>query len=281
MKVKLWGTRGSLAGGGEDTAKYGGNTACVEVEDEKGHLLILDAGSGIHKLGDHIKNNNTKVKRIDILLTHLHLDHILGLGFFKPLYDPEMEVHIYAPISHVTSLYLQLSHYLSPPFFPVYLRDLPCQLYLHEVANETFCTGSFNIYCDLVCHPGLTVGYRVQSTHAIVAYLPDHEPALGVPSFPLSADWTSGYTIAENADLLIHDCQYENNEYEEHAGWGHSSIRQAFQFAQLTRVKRFAPFHHDPSHTDKIIDRMLAQEIAAQKPVFEVCSAHESAVIYL
>lgn len=253
MKIKLWGTRGSLACPGEETMKYGGNTSCIEVRGEDGTILILDAGTGIRKLGLNIGYH---IRRVDILLTHLHLDHVLGLGFFAPLYNPEMEVHLYGPNSAKASLGNRLSRYLSPPLFPVHLAELPCKLFLHEVPGD-FEVGPFHIYSAMVCHPGRTVGYRIQSAEATIAYIPDHEPALGHKDFPSVPEWTSGFELAMEADILVHDSQYSENEYLTHVGWGHSSIEQAAKFAGLVGAKSLLPFHHDPSHTDEIIDKMI------------------------
>lgn len=260
MIVTLWGTRGSLAGSGPDTKRYGGNTSCVQVHGAHNTELILDAGTGIRRLGRKIER---KTKRVDILLTHLHLDHIQGLGFFTPLFDSGYEVHIYGPAKNDRSLITLLTKYLSPPLFPVLLRDLPCQLYLHAVRlNKRFEVGEFSVIAQKVCHPGITVGYRISDKNSTMTYLPDHEPALGVENFPLVPEWTSGYKLAKDADLLLHDAQYTQGEYEQRIGWGHSSVPQALQFARLTKVKTLVTFHHDPSHSDDELDEILENALS-------------------
>ena len=178
MRVKLWGTRGSLATPGPDTARYGGNTSCVEVRGAGGTVLVLDAGTGIHRLGASLPPD---LKRVDILLTHLHMDHIQGLGFFAPLYRDDAEVHIWGPASSTQSLHARLKRYLSPPLFPVRLSELTCKLSFHEVPCGEVDIGEFRVSSALVCHPGPTVGYRIVSGEGrVLTYLPDHEPALGV-----------------------------------------------------------------------------------------------------
>jgi phosphoribosyl 1,2-cyclic phosphodiesterase len=254
MKITLWGTRGSLAAPGADTARYGGNTSCVEVQGNDGTVLVLDAGTGIRRLGTALPPD---LRRLDLLLTHLHMDHIQGLGFFSPLYDPNIEVHIWGPASTTATLRTRLMRYLSPPLFPVHLRDLPCRLTLHEVPCDEVTVGELRISSALVCHPGPTVGYRIAGPRGTLAYLPDHEPALGVRDFPAHRDWTSGYPIAAGVDLLIHDAQYTTAEYHTHVGWGHSSLEHALRFAALANVKRLVPFHHDPAHDDNDLDRVL------------------------
>ena len=176
MRVTLLGTRGSVPAPGPDTAHFGGNTPSVEVRGDDGTVLVLDAGTGIRRLGDQLPPD---LARIDILLTHLHMDHIQGLGFFEPLYRPDVEVHIWGPASATMSLEVRLSRYLSPPLFPVHLRDLP-NITCHEVPQPPFAIGPFRIQTALVCHPNPTVGYRIEEQGGILAYLPDHEPALCV-----------------------------------------------------------------------------------------------------
>ena len=278
MKVTFWGTRGSLASPGPETARYGGNTACVSVDGGDGSVLVLDAGTGIRRLSAALPAN---LSRVDILLTHLHMDHIQGLGFFGPLRNPQAEVHIWGPASSALSLHRRLTRYLSPPLFPVHLRDLPCRLVLHEVAGGTFDIGPFRVSSSFVCHPDPTVGYRITGSGAVVTYLPDHEPALGVRQFPLSPDWTSGYALAAGADLLIHDAQYTPEEYAERVGWGHSSMEQAVAFAACAGVKHLVPFHHDPDHTDEQLDRLMAALVRSTRPPFAVTAAMEGTTFSL
>jgi len=245
------------------------------VRCDTGPLLVLDAGTGIRRLGGALEESpDAYPRRIDILLTHLHMDHIQGLGFFGPLYDPAMEIHIWGPASGSRSLRRRLSRYLSPPLFPVHLRSLPCRLFLHEVPKEDLAVGDFRVTSGYVCHPGATAGYRIETPHGVIAYLPDHEPALGVQDFPGDPEWTSGYAIARGADLLIHDAQYTDAEYATHVGWGHSSVRQVVAFAKLAEAKHVMLFHHDPIHDDRDLDAMLA-ESQNGNPDLEVSVAAE------
>jgi ribonuclease BN (tRNA processing enzyme) len=278
MKVRLWGTRGSLAAPGPDTVRYGGNTACVEVTSQDGTVLLLDGGTGMRRVGPLLGQTP---RRVDVLLTHLHMDHIQGLGFFSPLRHAGWVVHLYGPGSTTQGLRARLSRYLSPPTFPVLLRELACDLHLHEVADSAFEIGPFHISSSLVCHPNHAVGYRIQEGDAVVTYLPDHEPALGVPRFPLAAEWTSGYGLAAGADLLIHDAQYSSAEYLERVGFGHSSIKQSLQFAALAKVKELVIFHHDPAHSDEDLDQLIGEAISEAKPGFKVTPGMEGAVFEL
>ena len=156
MRVCLWGTRGSIASAGPETVEYGGNTACVEVEGRDGTIVILDAGHGVRRVGDTYR----EPRRLDILLTHLHMDHIQGLGFFAPLFRDGFEVHVWGPPSTTLDLRSRLTRYLSPPLFPVRLRDVAAHLELHDVPMGEFEIGGLRVQRDMVIHPGPTVGYR-------------------------------------------------------------------------------------------------------------------------
>jgi len=277
MKVRLWGTRGSVAAPGPDTLRYGGNTSCVEVRGPSGGVLVLDAGTGIRPLGSALCG---KVRRVDLMLSHLHMDHIQGLGFFDPLYDADIEIHLWGPASTTLDLRARLSRYLSPPLFPIHLRDLP-SFVLHDLPEKEFDAGEFRVVADRVCHPGFTVGYRITAGNAALAYLCDHEPALGVPHFPTQSDWTSGYELARDVDLLLHDAQYSLAEYPDHVGWGHSAIEHALAFAELTRAKHLVTIHHDPGHDDDDIDRLTAEAMAAVPVSCRVTAGAEGAVFEL
>ncbi|MFN7973364.1 MAG: MBL fold metallo-hydrolase [Acidobacteriota bacterium] len=276
MKVTFWGTRGSVAAPGPDPARYGGNTSCVQVCSDDGTVVVLDAGTGIRRLGDALPAG---LKRVDILLTHLHMDHLQGLGFFAPLDIPGIEVHIWGPASTTLSLRNRLLRYMSPPLFPVHLRDLPCSLNLHEVPGAEEHVGPFTVTSERVCHPGPTVGYRIAQNGASLAYIPDHEPALGARRFPVAGEWTSGFELARGVDLLIHDCQFTADEYAARVGWGHSALQHAFDFGALARVKQLAPFHHDPAHDDGELDRYFSDGIAESHPAFPVTPAMEGLTI--
>lgn len=251
MRVRLWGTRGSIAVSGEGTLRYGGDTSAVELLCAGDRLVILDAGSGIRAL----ETGPMPHKRIDILLSHLHMDHVQGLPFFPPLLDPEVEVHVWGPISTTRSLRERIARYLSPPLFPIRVRDLG-NVTFHDVLPGEFELGSIHVTADLISHPGSTLGYRLSEDGSVLAYMPDHEPALGHNGVLDSPNWTSGFQLAEGADVLIHDAQYEDSEYETRVGWGHSAVSHLTDFVHMTQPRRLVTFHHDPSHTDADLDEL-------------------------
>lgn len=253
MNIKLWGVRGSIPTSGPDTKQYGGKTSSSLVSEE-GNLLLLDAGSGIQEFSSIF---STSIKRVDVLLTHLHMDHIQGLGFFSPFFVPDLEVHIWGPSSSNKSLHARISRYLSPPLFPVLIRDLPCNLILHEIGNSLFNIGHFKIQSSFVIHPGPTVGYRITGKKSVFTYIPDHEPALGRNGMIKLSKWISGFDLAADTDLLYHDGQYTFEEYNKKRGWGHSGMDDTLLFASLCQVQRLLIGHHDPLHSDTQLNQIF------------------------
>ncbi len=253
MRVTVWGSRGSIASAGPETARYGGNTACVTVETDDA-VCFLDAGSGLRRAGVAFADDP---RPIHLLLTHLHMDHIQGLGFFRPLFTSGRPIDIWGPPSTTQDLRSRLTRYLSPPLFPVRIRDFSAHVELHDAPLVPWAIRGYEIRSASVIHPGPTLGFRVTASGRSVAYLPDHEPALG--GAIERPDWTSGYELAAGADVLIHDGQYTSEEYRERVGWGHSSIEQAAAFADLAGADHLVLFHHEPNHADADIDRLLAE----------------------
>ena len=244
MRVRVWGCRGSIASPGPDTIRHGGNTSCVEVRLDDGQLLILDAGTGLRPLG--LRLMQERPARIDLLLTHLHVDHLEGLGAFAPIWSADTELHIWGPSSPVASLESRIATYFSPPLFPVHLARVPAGVVFHDAPREAWTIGSAHVRSSPILHPGPTVGYRIEADGRSLAYVTDHEPALGMDLEAVSKEWISGHALAAGADLLIHDCQYDETEYGDRVGWGHSSTAQMATFARKAAVERLLLFHHDP-----------------------------------
>ena len=194
-----------------------------------------------------------------MLLTHLHLDHLEGLRFFAPLFDPDATVDIWGPPSPVSSLRDRIARSFSPPLFPIDLRDVPAAVSFHDVPQEPWSLEGAKLSASLVVHPGPTVGYRIETASATFAYIPDHEPALAGAIAGKPRDWLSGGSIAEGVDLLLHDAQYFEDEYEERIGWGHSSVADAVAFSQAVGARRLLLFHHEPLHDDGSLVRLEAR----------------------
>jgi phosphoribosyl 1,2-cyclic phosphodiesterase len=254
VRGRIWGSRGSIASPGQDTKRYGGNTSCVELRPPGCDVVILDAGTGIRELGVRLVREGAE--RIFLLLTHLHVDHLEGLGMFEPIWRKETELHIWGPASPVASLEQRIATYFSPPLFPVHLSEVPATIEYHDASESEWRIDGARFSSNAIIHPGPTVGYRIESKGRVLAYLTDHEPALGADLANDSSDWISGFALAYRADVLIHDCQFTPQEYESRLGWGHSTTEHVARFAEKAEVDRLLLFHHDPMHSDDQLDAM-------------------------
>jgi phosphoribosyl 1,2-cyclic phosphodiesterase len=254
FQLRVWGCRGSIPTPGEATVRFGGNTPCVEVRADGGARLILDAGTGLRQLGAQLESETTP---LHLLITHLHLDHVEGLRFFAPFWHANRELHIWGPPSPLRSLEERITRAFSPPLFPIEIADTPAEVTFHDVPHEPWEIEGIRIDAQTVSHPGPTLGYRLSVNGTALAYIPDHEPVLGVELADLEPDWISGHALAEGVDLLLHDCQFSETEYPFRVGWGHSSVAHAVQFARRAEVRQLVLFHHDPDRSDDGVDRLV------------------------
>jgi phosphoribosyl 1,2-cyclic phosphodiesterase len=253
MQVRILGARGSLPSPGADMVRYGGNTSCVQVTLTDGTVIVLDAGTGIRNVPDDLGTGG----HIHLLLTHLHLDHIQGLLFFSPLFRAESEITIWGPSAPGRSLQSRIGRYLSAPLTPVEVRELPCHLDFRNCPVTEWEIGTARIRAEAVTHRGPTLGFRIEEHGQSMCYLPDHEPALVGDVRMLDPAWISGHALASDTDLLLHDCQYLDEEYPAHVGWGHSAVSHALAFAERCDARRTLLFHHDPYRTDDALDALL------------------------
>lgn len=258
--VTFWGTRGSIPTPGPDTARYGGNTACIGIGGRDGHLVILDAGSGLRPLGHELMKERNGVLSADILLSHTHWDHIQGLPFFKPLSSRSTSVNIYGAAQEGVPLKDILGRQMDPMVFPVPLNALAASLAVIEISEGEFELDDFRVCTFRLRHPGTTLGYRLapSSGGREVAYLTDNELGPG-GSYEEPPDWRDRLVqFVEGADTLIHDAMYLDQIIQARAGWGHSTPRQAVDLAAEGRCARLVLFHHEPEHDDAAMDRLLA-----------------------
>lgn len=250
MKITFWGTRGSIPTPGQRTVRYGGNTACVEVRDDAGALLILDAGTGLRELG--LSLNGSDPYSIDLLLSHLHWDHIQGIPFFRPAYDARNELRIHGP-AQSRALKDLLGLGMDDPFFPVDLDSLPIKLSIDDIGpGEERRVGPFGVRTTSIYHPAPALAYRVEADGRALVYATDTEdPFSGKPN-PVIA-------LATGAHTLIHDAQYLDEDFKR--TWGHSTVATAIEVAVAAGVERLVLYHHDPDRTDDALDQI---ELEAQ-----------------
>jgi phosphoribosyl 1,2-cyclic phosphodiesterase len=250
MRIRFWGVRGSVAVPNRRVLRYGGNTSCVEVTLADGTEIILDAGTGIRELG---AARAPRANWVHVLLTHLHLDHIQGLLFFPPLFDPTDQITVYGPPAPGPNLDQRLGRYLSAPLSPIDLRERPAHVEFAARPYEEWEVGGARVRAAIVAHRGVTLGYRITEGDSSLCYLPDHEPALGSRLADAEAGWISGIGLAAGASLLIHTASTPTTSTPSTSA-GHSSVSDAVAFAQRAEARRLILFHHDPAHDDHELD---------------------------
>ena len=295
-RIKFWGTRGSISVPGPKTLHYGGNTTCVEVRAD-GEIIVLDAGSGIRRLGMSLeKEFGAEPIKLSLLITHAHWDHIQGLPFFKPAYDQKNEIGILGFDGTGADFSEILAEPMKAPFFPIAMRELSGRIGIRRLREMKFSLGKVEVHAIFVNHPGVCAGYRLFTSAGSVAFLPDHEPYGFLHSAKrnhMNPEETKKAATEERSnlvqflhgsDLLILDAQYTDEEYQRHIGWGHSSVTTAVSLALDAGVRKLFLFHHDPNHDDAMIDSMLEEaRRVAQKSGKELTveAAHEGEEVIL
>ena len=291
-RLKFWGVRGSIPTPGPGTVQYGGNTSCVEVRAD-GEIIILDAGSGIRRLGLALAREfKDQPINLTLLITHTHWDHIQGFPFFIPAYNPHNRLRILGYEGARKGLHSTLTAQMESPYFPVSMRHMPGNIDVTELREREFNVGRVRVETTFVNHPGVCVGYRLFTSAGSIAYLPDNEP------FQRMRSHAAGQPRAEHiealkyaseqdqrvieflmgAEVLIVDSQYDDDEYQSHVGWGHGCVDDVVDFAVKARVRQLYLFHHDPAHDDEKVTSMLTHAralVAAQRGTVQVDAARE------
>lgn len=262
--VRYWGVRGSIPSPGPDTVRYGGNTTCIEIQCG-GERIIIDAGSGIRRLGNALAADGGPV-RATFLFSHLHWDHIQGFPFFTPYFTPGNRFDIWAAERVGGSLLDVLRGQMAQPTFPISLDAMPAELIFHEIsAGASFRVGEHvEVHTAGLNHPGGATAFRIEYRGRAFVHASDHEHQGAVPHAPLVA-------LARGADAMCYDATYTDAEYSGadgqggHEGWGHSTWQEAVRVAAAADVGRLILFHHDPSHTDATLD-LIGAEAARARP---------------
>ena len=258
-RVRFWGTRGSIPTPGPQTARYGGNTACVSLSGPDGRLVILDAGSGLRPLGHELMVHRNGPITADILISHTHWDHIQGLPFFKPLSAPGNTFCILGAAQEGVALEEILRRQMDPMVFPVPLRALAAAIQVREITEGEVSLPGLTVCAFRLRHPGTTLGFRLapEDEGRDFAYLTDNE--LGEEArYPVGPDWRRRLVeFLGGTDTLIHDAMYAEQIVQARCGWGHSTPRQAVTLAAEAGCRRLILFHHEPEHDDEALDRLL------------------------
>jgi phosphoribosyl 1,2-cyclic phosphodiesterase len=277
MKVKFWGVRGSIPCPGADTVKYGGNTTCIEIRADSGRLFIVDAGTGIRALGDHLIRSDIKdgLRELDIFLSHTHWDHILGFPFFAPMYMPGMTVRIYGPTTfEQDSLARVLKGQFEYRYFPVRMEELASKIHFIELGEDVLELGDgVRLTTKYLNHPISCLGYRFDCGGKSVATVFDSEPYQNLfdvdpqnPAYDSAVVQEAKEAVIEQnrlvekfyagADLVVYDAQYTAKEYPLKIGWGHSAMQDVVASCGRNGVRQLAMMHHDPDRTDAQLDAL-------------------------
>ncbi len=264
MRVRFWGTRGSIAKPGPTTLRYGGNTSCVEVRADDGTLLVLDCGTGAYALGRALASNGRGAVQGHLLIGHTHWDHIQGFPFFAPFFVPGNRWDVYAPGGRGRQLEETLAGQMAYEYSPINLEALKAQVTFHDLTEGELQLGGVRVRAQYLNHPALTLGYRLEADGAALVYATDHEPHSLHPrggcagATPIHHEDRRHARFLEGADLVIHDAQYTLDEFPGKAGWGHTPVERAVDYAILARARGLALFHHDPERPDPALDRISA-----------------------
>jgi phosphoribosyl 1,2-cyclic phosphodiesterase len=263
LRVRFWGTRGSIPSPGPATVRYGGNTPCVEVRTSSGWLIVLDAGTGIRELGRSlIERANGAPIRGDIFLTHVHWDHIQGIPFFGPLFQRGNQFTIWGSKSLEPTLDRVVRSQMSPVVFPVAFEQLDATIDFGELAEGRRSANGYEVRAFEVRHPGGALGYRFAEggkRAAALVYISDNELGTGA-TYDTRAGWRHELVeFVRGARMLVHDSTYTAEEYERHRGWGHSTYEDAVELALDAGVETLVLFHHKPERTDDEVDQRAAE----------------------
>lgn len=296
-RLKFWGVRGSIPSPGPATVRYGGNTSCVEVRAH-GEIIILDGGTGLRPLGrELLAEFKDQPLNLTLLLSHTHWDHIQGLPFFTPIYQPRCKLRILGFEGARRGLVNVLTGQMESPYFPVPFGELPGNIEVEELKDLEFPVGKLKVEAWFANHPGICVGYKITTNDGTIAFFPDNEPHCRYDEdgsvHSTRKDASLEYARSQEAkmldfirgaDVLIMDAQFDRAEYERHIGWGHGCVDDVVAFAMKSGVKQLFLFHHDPDHDDAKLDQLLAharQIVARQKSSLRVESAVEGRVVEL
>lgn len=262
MIIRCWGARGSIPVSGEKYLRYGGNTTCLEIRNNRDDILLVDAGSGIREAGNEFLANG----RHDfiLLLTHAHWDHIMGFPFFKPLYLHKANIDVWGCAFAQDSIREMLARVMSAPYFPINYDAIHANVTYADMCKEAYTLGGMTIAPVALNHPNKGTGYQFSENGKHFVFLTDNELGFRHEGSLAYEDYLA---FCQNADLLIHDAEYRSEEYPKRIGWGHSTMEQAVKLALDAGVKQLGLFHHNQDRFDTAIDDMVAacRRIIAEK----------------
>ena len=260
--LKFWGVRGSIPTPGPETVRYGGNTSCSELR-HKDKLFILDAGSGLRVFGNELLKAGSPVKA-SIFISHMHWDHIQGIPFFTPAFIPGNHFTFYGSEPAGKDLLTIIADQMDPTYFPIEMKEMGSSMDFKPLFEGKYEIDDTQIETIYVNHPGNALGYKFHLNKKNLVYISDNEPFLKADKgndpdqIMLGEDGNQKLiNFIANVDVLVHDAQYTQDEYEKKITWGHSPVEYTVDIAIKAGVKKLVLFHHDPLHNDDMIDQML------------------------
>jgi len=249
MLVKVWGSRGSIPVSGKEYLKYGGDTTCVEIRTQSGDIIVVDAGTGIRRLGTYLADEKTT--DLNLIFTHAHWDHLMGFPFFKPLFFKKFHIHMHGCPYHSNFVETILSKVMAPPYFPVKYKDVTARMTYPDACPMDFEIGSVTVVPIALSHPNGGSGYKFIEGGKSFVFLTDNE--LGYVH-PGGLEFNDYLKFCSGADLLIHDAEYTPEEYKTFVDWGHSVYTDALDLALKAGVKKLGLFHLNQERTDRQMD---------------------------
>ncbi len=253
MQIRCWGSRGSIPVSGIEYLRYGGDTTCIEIRNGADDIIIVDAGSGIRRLGNALLEEERF--RYHFIFTHAHWDHVMGFPFFKPIFQPQTELVMHKCPFQSKFVESILQKVMSPPTFPVRFRDLVARIHYEDACPVDFAIGSTTIEPIRLSHPNSGSGYKFCENGRSFVFLTDNE--LGF-IHPGGLEFDAYLDFCRGADLLIHDAEYTPDEYRTAREWGHSSYTDAVDLALAAGVRRLGLFHINQDRTDDALDEVVA-----------------------
>jgi len=271
MLIRCWGARGSIPVSGREYLRYGGDTSCIEIRTADDRIVIIDAGSGIRRLGNRL----IAEKRFSytMLFTHTHWDHIMGFPFFRPIYRSGTRISLFGCPFAQNSVREMISRIMTPPNFPVSFDEIKAKIQYRDVCRETFRFGGLTVTSIPISHPDQGLGYRFEENGRSFVFLTDNELSYRHSGGMTYEDYRA---FAKGADLLVHDAEYRPRDYRLTRTWGHSVYKDALRLGLDAGVNRLGLYHHNQERTDTAVDEIVAdcRKIIADRPL-ECFAVHQ------
>lgn len=254
MEIRCWGSRGSVPVSGKQVARYGGDTTCIQITSKSKHQIILDAGTGIRRLGNYFINEN--LTDYHLIFTHAHWDHVMGIPFFRPFQYKKVNVIVQDRTFNAINTEKMIDQVMRPPFFPIGIEDLNANITFDKSLNGRFTIGSIDIESIPLSHPGGGTGYKLTEDGKSFVFLTDNELMFRHPD---SVTFEEYVDFCKGADLLLHDTEYTDEEYHKRQGWGHSAMSHVLDLSIKAGVKKLGLFHLSQDRSDDEVDLQVSQ----------------------